>query len=128
MGGNQPAALADAIQIEQVVLNLVRNAIEAIDMAHRPEREVTIRTGVDPQGNVEVAVRDTGPGVPAENAERLFEAFYTTKPDGMGMGLSISRSIIEEHGGQLRALHNPEGGATFCFTVPTAEGTEDGNR
>ena len=127
LSGNLPAALADAIQVEQVVLNLVRNAIEAIDTAHSPEREVAIRTGVDPHGSVEVAVRDTGPGLPAENAERLFEAFYTTKPEGMGMGLSISRSIVEEHRGQLRALRNPEGGATLCFTLPTTE-EGDGER
>lgn len=127
LGENLPPVLLDAVEIEQVALNLVRNAIEAIDLAHSPEREIAIRTSVDPQGNVEVAVRDTGPGLPAEGAEHLFEAFYTTKPEGMGIGLSISRSIVEEHGGSLRALRNPGGGATFSFTVPAVE-EGDGER
>jgi two-component system sensor histidine kinase TtrS len=122
-----PPVLMDAIQIEQVVLNLVRNAIEAIDLARRPARDVTIRTSLDARGDVEVSVRDTGPGWPAEDTERLFEAFYSTKPGGMGLGLSISRSIVEEHRGQLRALRNPGGGAIFRFSVPTA-GAGDAER
>ena len=112
-----PPVLADMIQIEQVVLNLLHNAIEAIDDARWPKREVTVRTSVTPNGRVEVTVCDTGPGLPAENADRLFEAFFTTKPDGMGMGLSISRSIVEAHGDQLQAMINPDGGAAFRFSL-----------
>lgn len=127
LGDKLPLVKADTIQIEQVVLNLVRNSVEAIDTAHWPERNVTIRTGINLQGAVEVAIQDTGPGLPADDTERLFEAFYSTKPDGMGLGLSISRTIVEEHGGRLRALRNPAGGATFCFTVPAAEGGNGGH-
>ena len=112
-----PPVLADMVQIEQVVLNLLHNAIEAIDDARSPKREVTVRTNVTPNGRVEVTVCDTGPGLPAESADRLFEAFFTTKPDGMGMGLSISRSIVEAHGDQLQAMINPDGGAAFRFAL-----------
>ncbi len=112
-----PPVLMDMIQIEQVVLNLLRNAIEAIDDAQCPRREVTVRTNVSSNGRVEVTVCDTGPGLPAENVDRLFEAFFTTKSDGMGMGLSISRSIVEAHGDQLQAAINPDGGAAFHFAL-----------
>jgi PAS domain S-box-containing protein len=116
-----PPVSADMIQIEQVVLNLVHNAIEAINAARTPQREVTIQTARSPSNGVDVTVSDTGPGLPAGNAECVFEPFFTTKPDGMGMGLSISRSIIETYGEQLRAIANPEGGATFYFSLPAAE-------
>jgi signal transduction histidine kinase len=109
------------IQIEQVVLNLLHNAIEAIDDARSPKREVTVRTNVTPSGRVEVTVCDTGPGLPAENADRLFEAFFTTTPAGMGMGLCISRSIVEAHGDQLQAMVNPDGGAAFHFALPATD-------
>lgn len=112
--------LADAIQIEQVVLNLVHNAIEAIDAAGSPQREVVIQTACDPKNGAEVTVRDSGPGLPAEQADLVFDAFFSTKPSGMGMGLSISRSIVEAHGDQLRALPSA-GGAVFRFALPTVE-------
>lgn len=116
-----PPVSADVIQIEQVVLNLVHNAIQAIDAACTPQREVTIRTARSPSSGVDVMVSDTGPGLPVGDAERVFEPFFTTKPDGMGMGLCISRSIIETYGEQLRAMTNPEGGATFYFSLPAIE-------
>jgi PAS domain S-box-containing protein len=116
-----PPVSADVIQIEQVVLNLVHNAIEAIDAARMPQREVTIQTARSPCNGVDVMVSDTGPGLPPGDAECIFEAFFTTKPNGMGMGLSISRSIVETYGEQLRAFTNPEGGATFHFSLPAAE-------
>lgn len=116
-----PLVLADAIQIEQVVLNLVHNAIEAIDEAQSPQREVTVRTRPDPKNGVEVIVRDTGPGFPARSSERLFEPFFTTRSNGMGMGLSISRSIIEAHGDQLQVKANLSGGAVFHFALPAVE-------
>lgn len=115
-----PLVLVDAVQIEQVVLNLVHNAIEAIDEAQCQRREVTVRTGPDPKNGIEVIVRDTGPGLPLKNFDRLFEPFFSTKPVGMGMGLSISRSIIEAHGDQLSAVANIDGGAIFHFTLPAA--------
>jgi PAS domain S-box-containing protein len=116
-----PPVSADVIQIEQVVLNLVHNAIEAIDAASTPQREVTIQTTRGPANGVDVAVCDTGPGLPAGDTESIFDAFFTTKPDGMGMGLCISRSIIESYGEQLRAATNPEGGATFHFSLPALD-------
>jgi signal transduction histidine kinase len=117
-----PPVLADAVQIEQVVLNLVHNAIEAIDGAQSPQREVTVRTRPDPKNGVEVIVRDTGPGLPVRNSDRLFEPFFTTKSSGMGMGLSISHSIIEAHGDRLRVKTNLDSGAVFHFALPAVEG------
>jgi PAS domain S-box-containing protein len=117
-----PPVLADAVQIEQVVLNLVHNAIEAIDGAQSPRREVTVQTHPDPKNGVEVIVRDTGPGLLVRNSDRLFKPFFTTKSSGMGMGLSISHSIIEAHGDQLRVKANMSGGAVFHFALPAIEG------
>jgi PAS domain S-box-containing protein len=115
-----PPVLADSIQIEQVILNLVRNAVEA--MAARPPgaRILTVRTAAAAAGEVEVAVRDTGCGLGPEVAARLFEPFVTTKPQGLGLGLAISQSILRAHGGRLWAAPNAEGGATFQFTLPLA--------
>lgn len=111
-----PRVMADPIQIQQVVLNLVRNAIEAMDGAAAPR--VTIRTARGPD-RVEVSVTDNGVGLAPEAAERAFESFYTTKPGGMGMGLAISRTIIDAHGGELRLMPNAEGrGTTACFSLP----------
>ncbi|MGA7801224.1 MAG: ATP-binding protein [Gammaproteobacteria bacterium] len=117
-----PAVLADAIQIEQVVLNLVRNAIEAIDAAQSPRREVIVCTRLDPAKGAEVTVADTGSGLPDNDLDHLFEPFFSTRANGMGMGLSISRSIIEAHGGRLQAHSNIEGGATFRFSLPILKG------
>ncbi len=116
--------IADPVQIEQVVLNLVHNAIEAIDNAKWQQREVIVQTQQNPRKGVDVTVRDTGPGLPANGVERMFEPFVSTKPGGMGLGLSISRSIVEAHGGRLRAIPGPGGGATFSFTLPTVAGRE----
>lgn len=115
-----PPVLADTLQIEQVMLNLLHNAFDAIHHAQRKHREVAIHTTHNGGRRVEVAVTDSGPGVSAEVSERLFDAFYTTKPDGMGMGLSISRSIIESHGDVLRVTTGPGGGAAFRFGLPVA--------
>ena len=122
LGNDLPAVRADPIQIEQVLLNLVRNAIEAIDGAKWPRREVVIRTSRSSDNSVEVSVHDTGPGIPEGEGEAIFEPFVTTKPDGMGMGLSISRSIIDTHGARLECMPNPEGGSVFRFMLPAAEG------
>ncbi len=114
---NLPAVIIDRIQVQQVVLNLVGNALEAVAAYGR--RELTIETS-DNGGAVEVAVRDTGPGLSPEVARRLFEPFVTDKREGLGMGLSISRRIITAHGGRLWSEPNPEGGACFRFTLPAA--------
>jgi len=110
--------LADRIQVQQVMVNLVRNAVEA--MAQSPRREVRIGARLKSEDLVEAFVADTGPGLPQDLAERLFEPFVSGKPDGMGIGLSISRSIVEAHGGEIRAEPNPDGGAVFHFTLRRA--------
>ena len=114
--------IADPVQIQQVVLNLIRNGMEAA--AHSPlqNRRITIRTVNKGTDYIEVAVIDQGTGLSEEAAQHLFDPFFTTKPSGMGMGLSISRSIIISHGGDLDFMPNPEGGATFRFSLPNAVG------
>jgi two-component system sensor kinase FixL len=113
-----PPVMIDHIQIQQVILNLVRNSIEAL--RQMPLREIAFRTAMSDGGFVEVVISDTGPGLPPEVVDRLFQPFVTTKPNGTGIGLSISRSIIEAHGGRLSAVANPAGGAAFRFTLPIA--------
>jgi PAS domain S-box-containing protein len=113
-----PPIHGDRVQLQQVILNLVVNAVEAMSGVDAGGRELLISTGrVEPNG-VLVAVRDTGPGLAPATLDRLFEAFYTTKPSGLGMGLSICRSIIEAHGGQLWAEPNEPRGAVFQFLTP----------
>jgi PAS domain S-box-containing protein len=114
--------LCDQIQLQQVLLNLVINAIEAMSAVSGP-RELLIMSRRDETGNVSVAVQDTGMGFDEQNAAQLFNAFFTTKSQGLGMGLSISRTTIEAYGGRLWATRNDAGGATFQFTLPTTNGT-----
>jgi len=116
-----PTVLGDRIELQQVVLNLLVNAFDAMKDCPRHEREVSVRAALDGGGMVKVAVRDRGTGVSADDLDRIFEPFHTTKREGLGMGLSISRTIIAAHGGRLWAENNPDRGATFCFTVPVAE-------
>jgi PAS domain S-box-containing protein len=118
LGDAVPLAYAERIEIEQVLLNLVKNSIEAMDDPPATAREVIIGTGRDGNDAVEIAVKDTGPGIPDGLREHVFDPFFTTKPDGMGMGLSISRSIIEAHGGRFWVCPNPDRGVTFKFTLP----------
>jgi C4-dicarboxylate-specific signal transduction histidine kinase len=113
-----PPVLADRIQLQQVILNLVINGIEAMQPVKDRPRELVIRTLQDEASHVLVTVSDVGVGVAAENADRLFDAFFTTKSSGMGMGLSICRSIVNAHGGRLSASGNAGPGATFQFTLP----------
>jgi signal transduction histidine kinase len=116
--GELPRIRCDRVQLQQVMLNLIINAIHSMSGVEDGNRELHISTvGIEPQG-VCVAVRDTGRGLPPESLPRLFEPFYTTKPDGMGMGLSICRSIIEAHGGRLWATRCEPRGALFQFTIP----------
>ncbi len=119
---NLDSVIGDRVQLQQVVLNLIMNGIEAMaDSTHR-QRQMQIRSAGDESGHVRVAVEDSGPGLDPARADRLFEAFFTTKPEGMGMGLSICRSIIDAHGGRLWASPNLPTGAVFQFTLPAAVG------
>ena len=111
----------DRIQVQQVLLNLVLNAVEAMDSAEAGTRELVISSEQTKTDGVLVAVRDSGPGIDPEHRERVFDAFYTTKSSGTGMGLSICRSIIDAHGGRLWAEANEPRGAVFQFTLPDAE-------
>jgi PAS domain S-box-containing protein len=113
-----PPIQGDRVQLQQVILNLIVNAVEAMTGVGKGSRDLLISTGGAEPDGVLVAVRDSGPGLSAESLERLFEAFYTTKPGGMGVGLSICESIIEAHGGRLRATANVPRGAVFQFTLP----------
>jgi signal transduction histidine kinase len=113
----------DRIQLQQVILNLIKNAVEAMSGVAEGPRELRVSSGKDESQGVLVAVRDSGPGLDPETLARLFDAFYTTKPEGMGMGLAISRSIIEAHSGRLWATRNEPRGAVFQFTLPA-----DGDR
>jgi two-component system sensor kinase FixL len=115
------AVVADVVQIQQVVLNLLRNGMEAMDDADG-EGDLVLRTAVHAGSEVEVAVTDHGTGVSEELEEQLFQPFFTTKESGMGIGLSICRSIIESHGGRLWFTRNLDRGTTFRFTLPTAVG------
>jgi len=113
-----PPVFADRIMIEQVVLNLVKNGIESMPQSQAGARDLCVSARLDGGGMVEVAVTDRGSGMTAEQAERLFVPFFTTKAEGMGMGLNICRSIIEYHDGRLWAQPNPQGGSVFRFTLP----------
>jgi two-component system sensor kinase FixL len=122
IGGNLPDAMMDKIQIQQVVLNLVRNAVEAMERSER--RELVIQTALN-DDEVETAVIDSGPGLPPDVVAQLFQPFVSTKPDGMGLGLSICRTIIEAHGGRLTGAAHPQGGTAFRFTLPRADAVDD---
>ena len=113
-----PHVLGDRVQLQQVVINLLINGVEAMASITDRPRELVIRSQQHECGQVLVAVLDCGIGIDSQTADQLFSAFFTTKPSGMGMGLSISRSIIRAHGGRLWATPNPDHGAAFQFTVP----------
>jgi PAS domain S-box-containing protein len=124
LSSDLPLVSADRVQLQQVILNLIVNAVDAMSGVRERPRELVVETGRNYPNDVFVEVRDSGPGLDPTDLDRMFESFYTTKPDGMGMGLSISRSIVEAHGGWLRATANEPHGAVFRFTLPV-EG--DGN-
>jgi signal transduction histidine kinase len=113
-----PPLVADRIQLQQVILNLLRNAVDAMSTIGDRPRELLIRTDRDVENRVRLSVKDTGVGLTPQAAEKIFEAFYTTKTEGMGIGLSISRSIIEAHQGRLWATPNDGPGSTFSFAIP----------
>jgi C4-dicarboxylate-specific signal transduction histidine kinase len=114
-----PAVRGDKTQLQQVLLNLVLNGMEAMAESSA-KRRLTVQTASDPNEEAEVVVTDTGPGISPDRLPRLFDAFFTTKDYGMGLGLSIARSIIESHGGRIWAEINTDGGAAFRFTLPNA--------
>src|SRR5262245_47534880 len=113
-----PAIQGDRVQLQQVILNLLINAIEAMSGMSEGPRELLISAAKTDSEGVLVTVRDSGPGLAPESVDRLFESFFTTKPGGLGMGLSICRSIIEAHHGRLWATANTPRGAVFQFTLP----------
>jgi C4-dicarboxylate-specific signal transduction histidine kinase len=116
-----PPVLGDRVQLQQVLINFVMNGIEAMASVDDRSRELVIRSRPHDKDQVLVAVQDVGVGIEPNRMDELFAAFFTTKPGGMGMGLSISRSIIEAHGGRLWATPNPDHGATFHFTLPRCD-------
>jgi hypothetical protein len=118
LAGAPPVVRADRLLIEQVALNLVRNAVEAVQALPEERRRITVATQVEADGSGTFSVADLGDGVPDEAKERLFDPFVTTKPGGLGLGLSICRSVVEAHGGAIRHQGNGGRGATFAFTLP----------
>ena len=117
LAGDLPAALGDRVQLQQVLVNLIQNGIEAMSGITDRPRRLVIRS--EKRGdNLLIAVRDSGVGIDPRNDRRMFDAFFTTKPQGMGMGLAICQSIVEAHGGRLWASANEDYGATVQFTLP----------
>ena len=114
-----PPVNGDRVQLQQVILNLIRNASEAMNNVHDRPRLLLIRTVREGDGYVRLSVRDAGIGFEGQNVDNIFDAFYTTKSGGMGIGLAVSRSIIERHQGRLWAEPNDGPGATFAFTIPS---------
>jgi signal transduction histidine kinase len=113
-----PAAQGDRVHVQQVLLNLILNGMDAMSSVPKARRSLTVRAGETDDGNLQVAVRDRGTGIAPGDAARIFEPFFTTKPSGMGMGLAISRTIIEAHGGDIRMESSETEGTTFTFTLP----------
>jgi signal transduction histidine kinase len=115
-----PAIKGNLIQIEQVILNFMRNSIEAMSRVKKHSHQLTIKTETRAPGMIRVAVIDSGEGVQQDSLTKIFDAFFSTKAEGMGIGLSISRSIIESHQGHISAQPHNKGGAEFAFELPVA--------
>jgi PAS domain S-box-containing protein len=119
LAGNLPLILGDRVQLQQVLVNFIINGLQSMAGVDG-RRELTVQSRVDPEGNVVVAVKDSGAGIQEANLQQLFEPFFTTRSAGMGMGLAICSSIVEAHRGEIWASNNPDGGATFSFSLPPA--------
>jgi two-component system, LuxR family, sensor kinase FixL len=115
-----PPVFGDLVHLQQVLLNLIVNGMDAIDEANRGDRLVSVMASLEGPQAVEIAVSDSGRGIPADKLTHIFDPFFTTKPKGIGMGLPISRTIVEAHHGRLWAENRPDGGASFRFTLPIA--------
>jgi two-component system sensor kinase FixL len=115
-----PLVRGDRVHLQQVLLNLMMNGMDALNGAPDYRRCVTICGRMDDDGKVEISVSDTGHGIPDEKFRQIFEPFFTTKKNGMGLGLSVSRTLVEAHGGRIWAENNRARGATFRFTLPAA--------
>jgi C4-dicarboxylate-specific signal transduction histidine kinase len=120
-----PPVVADRIQIEQVLVNLMCNGFESLRESDRQPRRLTVRTGLVGSRYSVVSVQDNGPGIASDAVDHIFERFFTTKAKGMGMGLSICKSIIENRGGELWATPARDGGVVFYFTLPIETGEHD---
>jgi PAS domain S-box-containing protein len=123
--GDLPPVRGDRVQLQQVLLNLIINGMDALSGTREEDRRVNVSARLDGAQDIEIAVSDSGPGIPAEQLTHVFDSFFTTKKDGLGMGLSISRTIIQAHGGRLWGDNNDGGGATFRFTVKVARETSE---
>jgi len=119
LAADLPPVMGDRVQLQQVILNLLMNGIDATKAAANRSRELQVRSRRENKGEVLITVQDSGIGLDPELVEKVFDSFFTTKADGLGMGLSISRSIVESHGGHLWAVPGHSQGATFQFTLPT---------
>ena len=118
LASDLPKLMGDRVQLQQVVLNLMMNGIDAIAAADKTSRELLVSSWKQGEEEIGVRVEDNGVGLDPENAEKIFDPFFTTKPHGIGMGLSISRTIVESHEGKLWATVRPAGGTIFQFTIP----------
>ena len=123
IASTRPKILADRIQLQQVIVNLLVNSIQAIVQAGSPERRIRIATEPDETETLTLSIHDSGPGIPPDNIDRIFDSFFTTKTDGMGIGLAVCQSILIAHGGSIEASNHPDGGAHFRFSLPIHSGT-----
>ena len=123
-----PEICGDRVQLQQVLLNLLLNGMDAMSQEPSGNRRLLVQARQAEGQMIEISVRDSGPGIPAQSLVQVFEPFFTTKPHGMGMGLAVSKTIVEAHKGRIWAENAAEGGARFCFTVPMAEGEGRGAR
>jgi signal transduction histidine kinase len=125
MPGKLPKIVGDRVHLQQVILNLLLNSLDALKEIRGGQQQIVIRASQTANSMVELAVIDCGTGFAAEQLQHLFEPFYTTKPQGTGIGLAISKTIVEMHGGEITAENNPEGGSTVRFTVKQAQEAEE---
>jgi two-component system sensor kinase FixL len=113
-----PQVCGEKVRLEQVMLNLLLNAMDALKEVEQDKRSIRVAVALTGDGMVDISVTDSGPGIPADLMERIFESFFSTKSEGMGLGLALSRSIAESHGGRLFAENRPAGGACFHLILP----------